>query len=353
MDKRIKIGITIGDYNGVGPEVIIKMLQDERIFKHCDVVIYGQRTVINFYAKLLKMQNFQLNEVTDLSKLNSKIPNVFNCFSENVKIEPGQISSDAGAKALACLEKGVEDLKAGEIDALVTGPVNKNSIAEHLPDFKGQTEYIAEKTGASQSLMLLVDEGLRVGLATNHIAVKDVASTLDSTLLTQKLDLLYKSLQRDFMIHKPRVAVLGLNPHSGDNGLIGKEEKDLLAPLVQKARERGIIALGPFPADGFFGAGNYMSFDGVLAMYHDQGLAPFKTISFNRGVNYTAGLEVIRTSPDHGTGYDIAGDDKASPDSIRAAVFLAIDIYRNREIYAEMTAHPVEKVRLNDDRDNM
>jgi 4-hydroxythreonine-4-phosphate dehydrogenase len=353
MDKRIKIGITLGDYNGVGPEVIIKMLHDERIFKHCDVVIYGQRSVINFYAKLLKIQNFQQNEVSDLSKLNSKIPNIFNCFTENVKIEPGYVSTEAGAKALICLEKGVEDLKAGLIDALVTGPVNKNSIAEHLPGFKGQTEYIAEKTGATQSLMLLVDEGLRVGLVTNHIAVKDVATALDSPLLTQKIDLLYKSLQRDFMIHKPRIAVLGLNPHSGDNGLIGKEEKDLLAPLVQKARERGIISLGPFAADGFFGSGSYMSFDGVLAMYHDQGLAPFKTISFNRGVNYTAGLEVIRTSPDHGTGYDIAGQDKASPDSIRAALFLAIDIYRNREIHAEMTASPVEKVRLNDDRENM
>ncbi len=353
MEKRIKIGITIGDYNGVGPEVIIKMLHDERIFKHCDVVIYGQRSVINFYAKLLKIQHFQLNEVTDLSKLNSKIPNVINCFADNVTIAPGQASSNAGEKALACLEKAVEDLKTGEIDALITGPVNKNSIAEHLPDFKGQTEYITQKTGASQSLMLLVDEGLRVGLATNHIAVKDVATAIDSTLLTQKIDLLYKSLQRDFMIHKPRLAVLGLNPHSGDNGLIGKEEKDLLAPLVQKARERGMIALGPFAADGFFGSGSYMSFDGVLAMYHDQGLAPFKTISFNRGVNYTAGLEVIRTSPDHGTGYDIAGHDKASPDSIRSALFLAIDIYRNRAIYAEMTANPVEKVRLNDDRDNM
>jgi 4-hydroxythreonine-4-phosphate dehydrogenase len=222
----------------------------------------------------------------------------------------------------------------------------------NMPNGEVQTEYIASKTGSLQSLMLLVDDTLRVGLVTNHIAVKDVASTIDTTSINQKLELLYKSLQRDFMIHKPRIALLGLNPHSGDNGLIGKEEKDVIAPIVVKAREKGMITLGPFAADGFFGNGSYAHFDGVLAMYHDQGLVPFKTISFSRGVNFTAGLSVIRTSPDHGTAYDIAGKGTANSDSMRAALFLALDIYRNRIEYDEMTANPVERLKLNEEREN-
>jgi len=252
---------------------------------------------------------------------------------------------------LICLDKAIADVLAKEIDVLVTGPVNKNMIAQHEPNFHGQTEYIAEKTGGEKSLMLLADENLRIGLATNHVPVKDVAQKIDSVSLMQKLELFYQSLQKDYLINKPRIAVLGLNPHSGDGGLIGKEEKDIIAPTVQKARDKGMITLGPFAADGFFGTGNYMKFDGVLAMYHDQGLVPFKTISFNSGVNFTAGLKVIRTSPDHGTGYDIAGKNMASCDSLRAAVFMGIDIHKNRLVYAEMTANPVEKVRLNEERE--
>lgn len=352
MENKPKIGITIGDYNGVGPEVIIKLLSDERIYKYCDIVVYGQKAIINFYAKALKIQNFQINEVQDTQKLNNKIPNIFNCFTENVKIEPGVESTDAGKKAITFLDAAIGDLKNNKINALITGPVNKHSIAESLPDFRGQTEYIASKTGSTQSLMLLVDDNLRVGLVTNHIAVKEVATSIDSTSINQKLDLLYKSLQRDFMVHKPRIALLGLNPHSGDNGLIGKEEKDIIAPIVVKAREKGMIALGPFAADGFFGNGSYTHFDGVLAMYHDQGLVPFKTISFSRGVNFTAGLSVIRTSPDHGTAYDIAGKGIAHSDSMRAALFLALDVYRNRVEYDEMTANPVERLKLNEEREN-
>jgi 4-hydroxythreonine-4-phosphate dehydrogenase len=351
MEKRIKAGITIGDYNGVGPEVIVKLLDDDRIFKLCDIVVYGQKQILSYYAKLLKIQNFQISEVKDTQKLNNKITNVINCFEDAVKIETGVETEDAAKKALACLEKATDDLKNGEIDILITGPVNKHSIASIYPEFKGQTEFLAEKTGASSNLMTLIDGDLRVALATNHVAVKEVAAKIDSALLTQKLELFYNSLQSDFMIHKPKIAVLGLNPHSGDNGLIGKEEKDILAPVVLRLREKGMIVLGPFPADGFFGSGSYMKFDGVMAMYHDQGLAPFKTISFQRGVNFTAGLNIIRTSPDHGTGYDIAGKDLASCDSIRAALFLAIDIYKNRIDYTEMTANPVERVRLNEERE--
>lgn len=351
MERRIRAGITLGDYNGVGAETIVKLLEDDRIFKFCDVVIYGQKQVLSFYAKNLKIQNIQLYEVSNTQRLNSKIGNVINCFSEQVRIEPGKVTDDAGLKALTCLDKAIDDLIAQEIDVLITAPVNKQTVALHAPDFKGQTEYIAQKTGSAESLMVLADENLRVALTTNHVAVKDIAGKIDSVLLTQKLEMFYNSLKQDYMVHKPKIAVLGLNPHSGDNGLIGKEDKDIIAPVVQKLRNQGMIVLGPFSADGFFGMGSYAKFDGVLAMYHDQGLVPFKTISFNQGVNYTAGLNVIRTSPDHGTAYDIAGKGIASCDSLRAALFMAIDIYKNRLEYAEMTANPVERVRLNDDRE--
>ncbi len=351
MEKRIKAGITLGDYNGVGAETIIQLLEDDRIFKYCDVVIYGQKQILSFYAKQLRVQNFQLSEVTNTQKLNPKIGNVINVFSEQVFVEPGKVTDDAGLKALQCLDKAIDDLIAKEIDVLITAPINKATVAVHAPDFKGQTEYVAEKTGSANSLMVLADENLLVALVTNHVAVKDIAGKIDTVLLTQKLELFYNSLKQDYLLHKPKIAVLGLNPHSGDNGLIGKEDKDIIAPVVQKLRNQGMIVLGPFSADGFFGTGSYSKFDGVLAMYHDQGLVPFKTISFNQGVNYTAGLNVIRTSPDHGTGFDIAGKGIASCDSLRAALFMALDIYHNRLEYAEMTANPVERVRLSDERD--
>lgn len=351
MERRIKAGITLGDYNGVGAETIVKLLEDDRIFKYCDVVVYGQKQILSFYAKKIHVQNFQLNEVTNTQKLNPKIGNVINVISEQVFVEPGKVTDDAGLKALQCLDKAIDDLITKEIDVLITSPINKASVAVHALDFKGQTEYIAEKTGSASSLMILADENLRVALATNHLAVKDVAGKIDTVLLTQKLELFYNSLKQDYLLHKPKIAVLGLNPHSGDNGLIGKEDKDIIAPVVQKLRNQGMIVLGPFSADGFFGTGAYMQFEGVLAMYHDQGLVPFKTISFNQGVNYTAGLNVIRTSPDHGTGFDIAGKGKASCDSLRAALFMALDIHHNRLQYAEMTANPVERVRLSDERE--
>jgi len=351
MEKKIKAGITIGDYNGIGPEVIVKLMDDDRIFKFCDIVIYGQKQILNFYSKQLKIQNFQIFEVKDTQKLNPKIGNVINCFEDQIKVEPGVETADAGKKAMICIDKALEDLQNGAIDFLITGPVNKFSVSQTFPDFKGQTEYIAEKTGATNSLMMLVDGDLRVALVTNHISVKEVAGKIDAALISQKIEMLYHSLQKDFMIHKPKIAVLGLNPHNGDNGLMGKEEKDIILPVVQRLREKGMIIMGPFAADGFFGSGSYISYDGVLAMYHDQGLAPFKTISFQRGTNFTAGLKIIRTSPDHGPAYDIAGKGKASCDSLRSALFTGLDAFKNRAEYAEMTANPVERVKLNEERE--
>lgn len=345
-NKRIKVGITIGDYNGIGPEVIMKALEDERIFRFCTVVVYGQKNIISYYAKALKVQNFNIQETNDVDKLNPKIPNIVNCWTEQVRVQTGVAEPEAGARAMICLNRALKDLTAGKIDVLVTGPVNKSTISEHHPDFTGQTEYIAKETGSETSMMLLVDDALRVGLVTNHVSLKDVTGKMDINLILQKIEILNQTLKQDFLIYKPRIAVLGLNPHAGDNTLLGKEEKDIIAPAVNRAKEKGILALGPFSADGFFGAHQYRKFDAVLAMYHDQGLVPFKTLSFGTGVNFTAGLPVIRTSPDHGTGYDIAGKNIASPDSLRNAIFTGIEILKNRETFREMTSNPVEKVRL-------
>lgn len=344
--KKYTVGITIGDFNGVGPEVIIKTLEDERIFKFCSVVIYGQKSVITYYTRHLKIQNFNVHEVTEAAPINPKLPNIINCWPEQVQINPGESTAEGGAHAMICLNAALEDLRAGKIDVLVTGPVNKSSISQTHPDFKGQTEYISKFAGNENSMMLLVDEGLRVGLVTNHVSLKDVTGKIDINLIISKIEILNQALKQDFLISKPRIAVLGLNPHAGDNSLLGKEEKDIIAPAVNRAKEKGIIAVGPFSADGFFGMHHYRQFDAVLAMYHDQGLVPFKTLSFGTGVNYTAGINIIRTSPDHGTAFDIAGKDLASPDSLRAAIFAGIDIAQKRAAYKEMTANPVERVTL-------
>lgn len=345
-NEKVTVGITLGDYNGIGPEVILKTLEDERILRFANVVVYGQRNVLSFYAKLLKIQNLQWHEAKDIRQLNPKLPNVFNCWTEQVQIQPGQATNEAGARALLCLNTALKDLKDGAIDLLVTGPVNKSLISQHHPDFKGQTEYIAEYVGTDTPMMILADERLRVGLVTNHLSLKDVSAKIDVALVLSRIEALQHTLKKDFLIHKPRIAVLGLNPHAGDNSLLGKEEKDIIAPAVNRAKEKGILALGPFAADGFFGAHQYTQFDGVLAMYHDQGLIPFKTISFGSGVNFTAGISVVRTSPDHGTAYDIAGKNLASSDSLRSAIFMGIDILRNRNDYAEMTSNPVERIKL-------
>lgn len=343
-NHKYKVGITLGDYNGIGPEVLIKVLEDERIYRFCTVVVYGQKSIISFYTKHFRIQNFNIQEVKDIDTLNPKLPNIINCWTEPVQVQPGELTTEAGARAMLCLNAGVKDLVERKIDVLVTGPVNKSSMSQHHPDFTGQTEYISKAAGNENSMMLLVDDALRVGLVTNHVSLKDVTGKIDINLILTKLEILNQTLKQDFLISKPRIAVLGLNPHAGDNALLGKEEKDIIAPAVNRAKEKGMLVVGPFSADGFFGSQHFRKFDAVLAMYHDQGLVPFKTLSFGTGVNYTAGLNVVRTSPDHGTGYDIAGKDLANADSMRNAIFSGIDIIRNRHAYKEMTANPVERV---------
>lgn len=327
-----KIGITIGDINGIGPEIIIKMLSDDRIYSFCQPIIYGSTKVLSFYKKALNNDKFKYTHLKDWTQLNGKQSYVVNCIDENAEVCMGKVKDEAGKYALDSLNEALKDWKEGNIDAIVTAPINKNLVAKYAGDsFKGHTEYITSFCEASESLMLLTSYRLTVGLVTNHIPVSSISSKLKTSLITSKILLLNNALKHDFGIQRPKIAVLGLNPHAGDNGLIGNEEKEIIKPAINDAMSRDIYAFGPYPSDGFFGTDDYTKFDGILAMYHDQGLIAFKSISFDEGVNFTSGLKLVRTSPDHGTAYDIAGKNIASESSIRNALFAAIDILKNRQ----------------------
>lgn len=323
------IGITIGDINGIGPEVIIKALSDTRLLNFVTPVIYGSTKILSYYRKILGMEEFNYSQVRD-DHFNHKKVNVVNCWHEVVEINAGTSSKAAGAYALKALEKAAKDLKEGKINALVTGPVNKNNIQSDSFDFPGQTEFITQSSGGTNSLMMMVGENLKVGLVTAHLPLKDVAGSITHKMVSARLSIFLASLKKDFGIRKPKIAVLGLNPHAGDEGLLGQEEKDIIIPVIDEFKNKGHLVFGPYPSDGFFGVAQYRNFDGVLAMYHDQGLIAFKTLSFEVGVNFTAGLDVIRTSPDHGTAYNLAGKNTASEISMRSAIYLAKDIYMVR-----------------------
>ncbi len=325
------IGITIGDINGIGPEVVMKSFTDNRILKNFIPVIYASTKFISHYRKILSIDNFNFHQAKSLDGLNYKKLNVINCWQDNVEVTPGESNELGGKYALLSMEMAVDDLINEKIDAMVTAPINKENIQSDNFDFPGHTEYLTEKAGKKDSLMLMVSDKLRVGMATGHIPLKKVSETLTSELLTDKISILNNSLKKDFNIQKPRIAVLGLNPHAGENGLLGQEEKDIIVPVIKHCKEKkDIMAFGPFPADGFFGNFQYQFFDGVLAMYHDQGLIPFKNISFEEGVNFTAGLPIVRTSPDHGTAYNLVGKNTANYRSFQEAVFLAYTILLNR-----------------------
>lgn len=328
--ERPRIGITIGDINGVGPEVVMKALGDARILGILTPVIYGNGRVLSHYKKLLGLQEFSYNQVKDGGAFAAKNVNVINCWEEQIEIAPGRPTPETGKAALKAIRRACDDLKAGHISALVTGPIDKKTVSGDDFPFAGHTEFITSFFGASDSLMLMVSETLRVGLATVHVPVSEVAALITRERLQAKLSLLEQSLIRDFGVTKPRIAVLGLNPHAGDGGLMGREEEEIIRPLVIDLKNKGRLVQGPFPADGFFGSGAARKFDGVLAMYHDQGLIPFKVISFDSGVNFTAGLPIVRTSPDHGTAFNIAGKNQADETSLRQAVFMACDILARR-----------------------
>jgi 4-hydroxythreonine-4-phosphate dehydrogenase len=325
------IGITLGDFNGVGPEVTLKALSNNAILKMCTPVIYGSVKVLSKYRKLLNLEEWTLHPVKSIDQISPKRTNVLNCWNENLEIQPGKVTPEAGQNAFIALKTAVADLHNKHIDAIVTAPINKFNIQNEEFKFAGHTEYFTESFGVQDSLMLLVSDGLRVGVITGHIPLGAVKEAITKEKIISKATILLNTLKQDFGIQKPRIALLGLNPHAGEEGLLGKEEQEIITPVIGELKHKGNMVFGPFPADGFFGNLSYKKYDAVLAMYHDQGLIPFKTIAFESGVNYTAGLPIVRTSPDHGTAYNIAGKNIASETSMREAIFLAIDIVNMRK----------------------
>lgn len=353
---RLRVGITHGDFNGVGYEVILKMLDDPRILELCTPVVYGSAKIAAYYRKGLELAfNIPFNQIQQTSQARTDAVNIVNVIGQEAHITPGESTTEAGEAAFAALERAVADLKEGTIDVLLTAPINKANIQSDTFRFAGHTEYLASACGdGAEPLMILFNDRIRVALVTTHLPLAKIAEAITEDAIVAKLQLFNKSLTSDFAIVKPRIAVLSLNPHAGDGGLLGAEEKEIIAPAIERARnELKIHAFGPYPADGFFGNGLYTKFDGVLAMYHDQGLAPFKTLAMESGVNFTAGLPYVRTSPDHGTGYDIAGKGVASEASMRAALYAAIDIFRSRRAHEEMTASPLPKLYHERGRDNV
>lgn len=335
MDSKIKIGITVGDINGIGLEVFIKTFGDKRILKMFTPILYGSEQVLAFHKDIIQLETFPCHITKDIEKINLEKVNVFNCWENEIQLELGKENIHAARCAKKSLDIAVDHLKSGIIDAIVTLPINKKTMDLDNFGYPGHTEYLTDKSETEESLMFLVHDDLRVGLVTNHIPIKDVATTVTKKLILRKIKIMTKTLKEDFGIQKPLIAVLGLNPHASDNGLLGTEENDVIRPAINEAKRQDFFVHGPFATDGFFGNGTYKNYDGILAMYHDQGLAPFKALSFGNGVNYTAGLSFIRTSPDHGTAYDLAGKDMANEASFKKALFLAKDIVNNRKQYFE------------------
>lgn len=337
MQRKLIVGITQGDGNGIGYEVIIKALADERVLDMFTPVIYGSSKIFGFYRKQIhNIEQINTNVVSSAKDIHPKRVNIVNCLPENVFVEPGQPTSESAKSAMTALKVAVEDIKAGNIDVLVTAPINKRAMANEGFGYTGHTEYLEKEFGVDEVAMIMVSDQLKVGVVTGHIPLKDVQKSITTEKILKKLRLMKASLQRDFGVHQPRIAVLGLNPHCGDGGLLGDEEREIILPAVQQAVSEGIQAFGPYSPDGFFGLGNYGKYDAVLAMYHDQGLTPFKALAFEQGVNFTAGLPIVRTSPDHGTAYDMAGRDLADPHSMMASIYTAIDVYNNRVMYDEL-----------------
>lgn len=339
---KLVVGITQGDTNGIGYEVIIKTLSDARTLEMCTPVVYGSSKAFGFYRKQIhETENINTNVIASAKDAHPKRVNIVNCVPDPVSIEPGQLTHEGSRAAITALEAAVKEMKEGHIDVLITAPFNKRAVSDETFRYPGHTEYLVHEFGASDGLMFLCSDKMRVGVATNHLPLSKVPGAVTQELILSKLRLMNASLLRDFNIVKPKLAVLGLNPHSGDRGLLGEEEISVISPAIKRANEEGILAFGPYPPDGFFSINMQYKFDAVLAMYHDQGLIPFKSIAFDSGVNFTAGLPVVRTSPDHGTAFDLAGLNKANPQSMMSAICLAIDVYNNRKRYDEMNRNPL------------
>lgn len=341
-DKKLIIGISIGDVNGIGPEVILKALEDNMILDLCTPVIFGSSRVMTYTNRQIET-NTQFHGIDHINQVVHKKVNVLNLWKEQVEINFGKQDKNIGTYAIKSLKAATEALKNGEIHALVTAPIDKWNIQTEDFNFPGHTNYLAQELGGGDSLMFLVSDNLRVGLLTDHVPISEVASHITPDLIRKKVQLMTTSLIEDFGIRKPKIAVLGLNPHAGDHGVIGKEDDEILLPTLNKIRkEENLLVYGPYAADSFFGSNTYKQFDGILASYHDQGLVAFKTLAFGAGVNFTAGLKKVRSSPDHGTAYDIAGKGLADPTSFLNAIFLAIDVYRNRKMHKKLNKNPLE-----------
>ncbi len=341
---KLVVGITQGDSNGIGYEVIIKSLADERILDSFTPVIYGSSKLMGFYRKTLhNIGPMDINVIGSAADAKQKKINLVNCLPDNIYAEPGQSTPDSAKAAIRSLEMAVKDLKEGQVDVLVTAPINKRAMNEEGFCNTGHTEYLQREFGADDVTMIMVSEQIKIGVVTGHIPLRDVPKSLTRDSILGKLRIMKDSLLRDFGVTDPKIAVLGLNPHCGDGGLLGDEEQNIILPAVQAAQAEGIQAFGPYSPDGFFGLGNYSRFDATLAMYHDQGLAPFKALAFSDGVNFTAGLPIVRTSPDHGTAYDMAGRDEADPRSMMSAIYTAIDIFRRRLQYDTLLEGKMKK----------
>lgn len=339
----ITIGISCGDINGIGLEVILKSIGLKNIGKKFKTVVYGSTKVIAYHKNIITEENIQFHSIDQASEAHAERINVINCWTDNVNITLGKPDKVGGECAQKALERAVKDLKSGDIDALVTAPINKKAMQMAGFPFVGHTEYITNAFKLKDSLMLMVSDSLRVGLVTNHLPLREVAAAVTKERVLRKILIMAETLRIDFNIERPTIAVLGLNPHASDEGAIGDEDDKIVRVAIEEAKNKGVMAFGPYPADGFFGSGQYHKFDGILAMYHDQGLVPFKALSFGAGVNYTAGLPAVRTSPDHGTAYDIAGKSEADETSMIKAIFLASEIVRNRTEYLDMHANSLER----------
>ena len=338
------IGISCGDINGIGTEVIIKTFADHRILEHCTPVIFASSKLINFYRKAIPDINFTYQNIKDFNRVNHKQINIFNCWEEEVMIQPGQLTETGGRYAVRSLKSAMQALMEGQIHGLITAPMHKSNVQSADFNYTGHTPYLKVAANVTDVLMLLYTTQLRVGLVTEHLPLKQVHEKVTREAVLSKLQLLHQSLRRDFGIDKPKIAVLGLNPHAGDEGLLGKEEEQVIKPALKDANQQNILTFGPFSADAFFARSSYLQFDAVLAMYHDQGLVPFKTIASGEGVNFTAGLPFVRTSPDHGTAFDIAGKNVADPSSFITAVFECAAIIERRAAYEERNRNPLRKI---------
>ncbi|WP_438712828.1 4-hydroxythreonine-4-phosphate dehydrogenase PdxA [Aquimarina muelleri] len=340
-EEKIRLGISIGDLNGIGSEVVLKTFEDSRMLDFCTPVIFASVKILSFLKKHYKSTT-NLHGIDKTSQILDGKVNVLNVWKEAVNINFGQEDEKIGSYAIKSLTAATQALKNNEIDVLVTAPINKHSIQSEEFKFPGHTDYLNQELEGN-SLMFMITEDLKVGLLTDHVAVKDIADTITPELIEQKINTIYQALKQDFAISKPKIAILGINPHSGDNGVIGKEDEEILKPTIRKINESGKLVYGPYAADSFFGSNNYKSFDAIVASYHDQGLIPFKTLSFGKGVNYTAGLNKVRTSPDHGTAFEISGKNQADNSSFKEAVFAALKIYKNRQEYLELTKNPLKR----------